>query len=192
MDGYDVNQWDRVGAKAKDLGLALDVSGPNLRLFRSGAQLGVFATVDQLSYFVDGYDWGRQVLSRPKTIVETVGAKPGPDKFNEDKVAFGKLPKAVKAELKAAFKAGEVIEYWAISKWVDCNPVWAGGVPYRVRPGKAAAKPGPAYKLWGYGDKLPAKLPAGCERVTLSGGWEPEKAHPRNWGMAKRRWPKKG
>jgi len=88
MNGYDVKRWERITQKAKDLGLKLEIAGTQLELYRTGkAQnlLGSFEDAMHLMYFLDGYDWGRQLLSRKeeeeKEQKEEPKAKTGP--FND-------------------------------------------------------------------------------------------------------------
>jgi len=87
MNGYDVKRWERITQKAKDLGLKLEISGTQMELYRTGkAQnlLGSFEDALHLMYFLDGYDWGRQLLSRKEEKQkeeEEPKAKPGP--FND-------------------------------------------------------------------------------------------------------------
>jgi hypothetical protein len=59
MNGYDVQRWEQITQKAKDLNLTVDVSGARMKLSRTGAaqnQLGVFEDAVHLMYFLDGYD----------------------------------------------------------------------------------------------------------------------------------------
>jgi len=65
------------------------------------------------------------------------------DKYNVGRVKWMNTPAKIKREIKAAHKAGAVIEFYRDleAAWVRCDPWWIVSTAYRVRPEVVADKP---------------------------------------------------
>jgi hypothetical protein len=72
------------------------------------------------------------------------------DKYNDDRTPWGNTPANIKKQIKAAFEAGEPIEFYSnfYREWAACGtPLWAVGAAYRVCPEYVAEKPKAKKKL---------------------------------------------
>ena len=81
MDGYDSKRWERINEQVKDMGLTFEVAGQTIILSRKGKApqaVGTFYDVDSLHYFLYGYDWGRQLLSKKQEPKSKTKAKKSP------------------------------------------------------------------------------------------------------------------
>lgn len=205
MDGYDVKRWERVQERVKELDLTMTISGSTIEINRTDKNTNpigfVFQSVQDLSWFLDGYSWGKQPPA-PK-VVEKVQAKRGPK------------PKAkpVRGEHKPTFDTTKFEYYKGVCGTApadmpdDCEwfnhldgqwlietvepDSWGGTLVRRWPKPKAKTTVKGKYVMWKGGDAKPRKLPEGCE-------WQqsdnlkryPEEAEPELWGFLKRRWPK--
>jgi hypothetical protein len=63
-------------------------------------------------------------------------------KYNASVTEWRDMPNSVKAQIKAAHRKGQIIQYRIHARWMDTTiPAWDPLIAYRVKPGQKQDKP---------------------------------------------------